>query len=246
MIVITGNSHVGAIRRSEMQRNKLSDARLFVLGTGNIELTSFSRVSDGHVHFLAPDVSARLRFATASDTIGGEHVWGFVLGTHNSPLYGHRYWRKAEPQAIARSNVRPVSSGLMNEVVKEYLKPQLDFFRQLQSIGTDFFVISGPPPKLDSPFFKRGIRPETIVYIDNLLRNSLSDWLEKNNIAYIAPPQKAVANDGFLKPHYSQKINDAGTIDPHHANSDYGELMADKIYDHLKLNNYSMALGETA
>ena len=233
MILIAGNSHTAALIRAQKVTKNPVDALVFPLSPAHFENEAFSYIEDDCVHFHSESVRTRLSSNTNKESIGKEHTWGFVIGSHNAAFYGHQFWKRAAPHTTAISNLRAIPSSIMNEAAQAFIAPKLAFFSQVKSIGTDFFIVSAPPPKLTNPCFKRGISADTVIFIDNLLRKLLEDWCIDNNIKFISPPDESVDENGFLKPCYSQETTESGKKDPHHANALYGELMNEKIQDHI-------------
>jgi len=235
MIYITGNSHLGAIRKGANLDSVRQHIEMFPLGSANFESDIFSTLEKGDLKFLPDSMSTRLMKATGRESLSLEHVWGFVVGTHNSPMYGHAFWKSADfltPPAKGR----PISKDALDTILNRFLAPKLHFFSQLKKINCEYFVISGPPPKRDNPCFLKGVDLETAIHLDRLLREKLEKWLHSNQITLIRPPVKTVDGDGFLKSAYSQQVIDSGKNDPHHANPAYGELMFEKVLKHIESN----------
>jgi hypothetical protein len=233
-LLITGNSHVIALAdalaegRPEDRRAALTDVRVFPLGNGRFETSTFSRVgADGHeagVQFTVEPYAASLRRHAGRDSIEpvpGER-WGFVLVNHNARIYRQATWLTHEPASIVAAGRQPVTQGVVRRAAERDHEGVRGFFEHLQTAGVDFFAISAPPPRRDHPAVGWGVRPEVIAHIDRTARQVWSEWLDARGIAMVPPPEGSADADGFLLPELASRRIHKERRDKHHANADYG------------------------
>lgn len=232
MIFITGNSHLGAIRKGSVDCESLCDLSMFALGSAVFENSEFCQKQGDIVKFLSGDLADRVERSTGENGISSAFTWGFVIGTHNAPLYGDKFWRNTN-LCLAEGGGRPVSAAALNHVVMRYLEPKLQFFKFLSQIGCDYFVISGPPPKRGNPCFKKGTDVTEAVFIDRILRSELVSFLTGVGVPFVTPPEDCIDSDGMLLEEYSLVKTSSGKLDPHHANKEYGKMMFEKIQRHI-------------
>lgn len=232
---IVGDSHLVAIRRGMPGREMSFDFEMFGLGSAKHANSSFSFVKDGALHFKPEEYREKVESITGSAQILPNATWGILLGTHNASLYGLPQWRQNVPSHLVAPGKRPITANALTAICRRFLEPKLTFFEQLKSVGVDFFIISGPPPRLDHKSIALGTSKEVVLHIDNVTRRVLLDWLADHGIDFIAPPPEALRDDGFLMEQYEQKLNGYGTTDHHHATPEYGALMWRRIEGYLQM-----------
>jgi len=228
---ICGNSHVGALKLGldMLEPAMASGIKVFPFGSALIELAPFSARDGAAVRLTDPEYLAFLKRFTGLQAITGEHLWGFCMGTHTAHIYRDTFWAEAEPSEICRPEVRPVSTGMLNAIIDDEQRQVLEFFGQVKAAGIRFFAVSAPPPRQDHPSFRRGVRRETVAFVDRRARDIFAGKLAAEGIDFILPPDEAATSDGFLKEEYGAGFKPNGKFDPHHANAAYGAMMMRKI-----------------
>jgi len=230
---ICGNSHTAALKRglSQLQKNGL-EIDVFPLGNGKWEKTPFSVTRENIVEATNSQYRKNLQRFTGATNFRADCVWGLCMGTHNARIYRDEFWAGAEPAAIARPGVRPISDGVLDSIVEADQFHIRDFILRLKNGGVKCFVVSCPPPRLDHSCLTKGVRSETVAYIDRCARASLQGWLIEHGVDFIAPPAETMTDDGFLKAEYAATLTQSGRKDPHHANKAYGALLMERVISH--------------
>jgi hypothetical protein len=234
-LFICGNSHVGAIKRGfdKLDAKLATPAVLFPLGSARFERTPFSVLEGNTVRVVQADYVANLRKFAGSEVFGAEHLWGFCIGTHTARIYAERFWLNAAPSEVCPPRQRPVSRAQLAAIIAGELRQVLAFFARLQQAQVPFFVVSGPPPRPDHPFIARGASRKAVLHIDREVRRYFLERLAEARIDFVSPPQEASDTDGFLRSDYCAGLKPGGRFDPHHANTAYGMLMAQRVIDHV-------------
>ena len=240
-LLITGNSHVIALAdalsegQATGRKPESINAKVFPLGNGRFEIDTFSRVETNGdtpgVRFTVETYAASLSHHAGRDRIApveGER-WGFVLVNHNARIYRQATWLTHEPASIMTARKQPVTQGLVRRVAERDHRGVRTFFEHLQDAGVDFFAISAPPPRLDHPAVRRGVRREVIAHIDGTARQVWAEWLDDRGIAMVPPPENSTDADGFLLPELASRRIHMGKRDRHHANAKYGARQLGQI-----------------
>lgn len=234
MIVVTGNSHVNALRLGAMQLgaelSRMSDRelRIGMLGNGKFTHRQFFRECDAGAVIVEPEYVDALKALTGTDVIGQTGVtYGICLGFHSPPVFRQPMWQvSALSEYVGNARERPISSAVLEAMVEHNNRYMYGFFDALRRAGVDFFVISAPPPRRDHPCLAK--TPEsTVIAVDAAFRTSVARHLESKGVQYVMPPSEAYDADGFLPDELAMKA----PRDVHHGNADYGSLMLRKVLE---------------
>ena len=150
---------------------------------------------------------------------------------HNTRVYNLSFWLTAAPSKIAKPGFRPISDAVLVEIFEKEQSFRKVFLGQLLETGVKFFIVSAPSPRRDGAAVLRGIQLATIELLDRMARDHFRKWIGKHNIPIVEPPEETIDEEGFLRDEFAQKFTATGELDPHHANSSYGEIMVRKILD---------------
>ncbi len=230
MIYIIGNSHTSAIRRGlEMIDQPSVEICAFPIGPTPIELEPIARLKNKQLHFNDEVARNRFKKMTGDACITKGLSIGICMGTHTARIYSHKFWENAEPSAIALKGKQSITDKVMRDIFYKDQHKVRVFIKNVASLGNKVFVVSAPPIRLDHTCLAY-VRREVVEHIDTLGRKLFTYWLKKNGIPYVSPPSEAYhENTPFLKDELAQKFIANGTHDPHHANPEYGKLLAMKI-----------------
>ena len=231
--LIGGNSHTGALKKGLEEAGAQNEIDVFVFGSAVVELAPFSAIENGRVVFTEEEYARNLRRLAGFGDFDPSIRWGLCMGTHNARLYRDRFWREAEPSAIARAGRRPVTLGLMQAMIEQDQKYTRRFITQLKSARAAVFVVSCPPPRRDHAAIDAGTRPEVVQTIDAEARRHFRQWLGDHEVDFVDYPPETADADGFLKLHFAAGVKENGRLDPHHANEAYGRLMIGAVDRYL-------------
>lgn len=232
MIVITGNSHVNALRLGAVQLgaevSKMADreVRIGMLGNGKFTHRQFFRECDAGAVIVQPEYVEALTALTGADVMGQPGVtYGICLGFHSPPVFRQPMWQvSALSEHLAGARTRPISSAVLDAMVVHNNRYMYSFFDALSRAGVDFFVISAPPPRRDHPCLVK-TPLSTVIAVDAAFRSSVARHLQSKDIQYVMPPSETYDDDGFLL----DKLAMRAPRDVHHGNADYGCLMLRKV-----------------
>ncbi len=234
MIVITGDSHINAIRLGavalgpEVARLASREVRIGMLGNGRHTLRPFFSKCDAGAKLAHPQYATALRALIGSDVIGGGgKTFGVCLGFHSPPVFRHPMWHQSRLVADWKGPPeRPVSDAVFEVVVRSINQHIYAFFDALVSAGVDFFVISAPPPRRDHYCMAK--TPASVVLsVDRAYRALVAKHFDSIGVRYVLPPEDVYAEDGFLLDEFAMRV----PRDFHHANSLYGEKMLRRILE---------------
>lgn len=230
-IRICGNSHVVALQHGHGEvKDQGPPLSVFPLGGANFDNTDFSYATAEGVRFnvdLFNDLLMRFAGLTHVSTEG---LWGFSVGSFFSRIYANSYWRAVAPSAVALPNHRPLTLAQVEAIVAEDQKYVLQFYKHLQQVGTNFFIIIGPPPPANYSAIGNGVPRDTVISLEKIARRWFLAQLDKMGVRYLDVPPETVDESGFLRPEFKLDTKPDGTPDPHHANSAYGALVVQQIF----------------
>jgi hypothetical protein len=226
MIVLTGDSHVNALRHgaaaleSEIKLRLDRPLRIGALGNGKHTLRPFSeKVSDG-VKLTQRSYAAALRLLSGSAMFQPDPgiTYGICLGFHSPPVFRHPMWERSAPSRLeaARDKV-PISSSTLEAIIQSNNEHIFRLFESLKESHVNFFVISSPPPRRDHYCLAK--TPEEVVLeVDEAFRSSTQRRLQSLGVRYAMPPPDVYDEQGFLRDELAQKA----PHDFHHGNAEYG------------------------
>lgn len=234
MIVITGNSHVNALRLGAIQLGaevagmSAREVRIGMLGNGKFTHRQFFRECESGAAIVQPEYVEALTALTGADVVGQPGVtYGICLGFHSPPVFRQPMWQvSALSEDVENARMRPISSAVFEAMVEHNNRYMYSFFDALGKAGVDFFVISAPPPRRDHPCLARTPQ-STVIAVDAAFRASVARHLESKGVQYVMPPSETYDDDGFLLDGLAMKA----PRDVHHGNADYGRLMLKKVLE---------------
>ncbi len=234
-IRICGNSHVVALQHGYADvKEEGPELSVFPLGGANFDNTEFSYLTPEGVGFNEALFTQLLARFTGLGHIANEGLWGFSIGSFFSRIYANGYWKSAAPSAVAPPNHRPISLAQIEAIVAEDQKFVLQFYRYLQQVGADFFIIIGPPPPANYSAIKNGVPRETVIALEKIARRWFCAKLDQMGVDYIDVPPETLDENGFLDPAYKLDTKPDGTPDPHHANGAYGAIVMRQVFAEIK------------
>lgn len=234
-IYVAGNSHTGALAQGlALLKPPLREVKAFALGSGAEEITHFAERVGDRVVMRSATYAKRLVTETGLASIGNEHVWVFVMGSHNMRILRDNFWRDAAPSSLQLEGKRPISEGVLNKIIHSDQKNILNFLSDLKKVGARFIVASCPPVRRDILVDRLGIPAEVVSHVNTRALSSLYQWVEEQNIPIVLPPKVCMDDAGFLRHEFAKLKTATGAIDPHHANARYGGLMIREILKAVK------------
>lgn len=232
MIVITGDSHVNAIRLGaaalgqEVARLTSREVRIGMLGNGRHTHRRFFRKCDEGAALVQPQYAVALKALIGTEVVGGPgKTFGICLGFHSPPVFRHPMWNRSRLwKDWTGPPGRPVSDAVFEAIVKSINQHIYAFFDALIGGGADFFVISAPPPRRDHYCMEK-TPPSVVLSVDRAYRSLVAKHFDSIRVRYVLPPDDVYAEDGFLLDEFAMKA----PRDFHHANTRYGERMLREI-----------------
>ncbi len=234
MIILTGDSHVNALRHgaatleSELKLRLDRPLRIGALGNGKHTLRPFSeRTSDG-VRLTQGSYVAALNLLSGSPRFLADPgiTYGICLGFHSPPVFRHPMWERSVPSRLGLVHGKvPISSATLQAIVQSNNQHIYRLFESLKESNVDFFVISSPPPRRDHYCLAK--TPEDVVLeVDRAFRSSTQRHLESLGVRYAMPPPDVYDDRGFLRDELAQKAPN----DFHHGNGEYGRKFVRALF----------------
>ena len=228
---LIGSSHVGAVVRAHRKAD-LRDINLntVLLGASRFSKTVFHRIDAGRLEFTKEDYqknSGSFRNGLDVDDIGSVFV---LLGDINNIILGNSdYWVSHEPSGINEEGRVPLPQSTIRAFCESDTRSVIGFLTDLKDLGPQPYWVTYPAIKDNHPMFSRGVRRETVHYLDSFFIQHMTKSLAAMGIATVHRPKGSLTENGFLKAEYSQDTMPKGTPDWVHANDLYGSLMLNEI-----------------
>lgn len=240
---IGGNSHVTALKIGAECDQDYRDRFKFVnFGSAQRTVKRFSTISEGRTVFITREARGGLKKGTDKHYFDNADTWSVCVGNWTQFMLKDPIWKDAVPAENWAGTKRPVSKGLLDKIVLGHQRWIQHFVQNLKNTGVHpLFVF--PPPYRQDQIVAQNFPENLAAYLNKRSIDAMSEWLEKNKVEYVLPPTEALDSLGLLKPEYSKKINNRGTLDTYHATPEYGALVMAQISDWrwLDSSNKSMS-----
>lgn len=230
-ILLTGDSHLGALRRAV---ERLSDERqkdrfvFWPLGTASATSAPLHvrEAGDDAIRITAPAWQDRRFSRDSIAEVGADALLVVSLPLHTTPFLRDHAWHTHAPWQVAVQEVA-LSSGFLDTLAEAGSRHALALVLDLARIWPAMAVLE--PPRLfpDSPFLAKA-RPEVCRAVEAAYRGSVRRRLAQAGIAVIDQPPVTITDQGMTDPTYDNE----NPQDRHHANARYGSLVLAGILAH--------------
>jgi len=233
-LVVLGDSHAWALKtglenwRRERHDGCPHDVRIEMFVDGDMAATPFFERGEDRITFSDVKTRNALRAALGRPYVSADDrgtVFALQLAYSTTRLVRSETWRHFRPWRVTPDNdQQPVSDAVIRAMALERDRFVLDLFRELLALDIRCVAIGAPP--LDAGEVAHGYAgPATMLEVDRLARDAVSDRLREMGISLVLPP--AETYDGqpghsFLEPGMSFQ-------DALHANERFGRLMIERV-----------------
>ena len=239
-VVIVGDSHAYAIQKA-IAAQKAADPEFVFEFEFEFEAYRFKRPKrgKGFGDLTARQILRLIKKLTPRDvvvsTIGGNHHSAFGLIQH--PV-AFDVLLPGREEAVAEGAQIIPSRAVSDYFVERLERGDIELVSQLASAAPcPVYHLAPPPPKRDDDFIRsnhetqfaargltdNGVSPAPLRYKLWKLQTDLTQRIyEKAGVKQLMPPQKALDEDGYLRPDFYAK-------DATHANKKYGTLVLRQI-----------------
>lgn len=224
MILLTGESHLGAVRQGASDR---SDVTYWPLGKGRSVATPFF-THNPHAKSVSTIVSDWRNRTYAKDTLtfdGAQALVGLSMPLNTSRILRDYSWHSHVPWHLQKFDTEsPLSEAVVQAIMAQDYGHALAFVAALQACHIKTVVIEAPHFFETSPYLKR-VRLDVCTYMDAHYRATVRAKLGELGVDVIDQPSHTLTAIGSTKPAFSHK----NPKDTHHANPAFGALMFEKI-----------------
>ena len=231
-IVLTGDSHLGALKHAQdlKQDSRIAGLEFQPLGNGFVSLLDF---------FTANSVekSVKVTHSKWNNLIFSEKELNkdedFQLLAVSLPINSSRIlrdvsWQRHVPWKFKkRRREIPISDGLIETIIEQDCSKSIAFIKAITLTGIKVFAIEGPRFFEHAPYLKRK-RIEVCADIEQRYRSYASQKLADVGIGVIEQPTQTITKIGTT--HHDYRHPDPR--DEHHGNALYGHLVCDAIVDY--------------
>lgn len=224
MIVLTGESHLAAVRFGAPDRG---DVTYWPLGKGGGVTTPFF-THDQQAKSVSTIVSGWRNRTYAKDTLtfdGAQALVALSMPLNTSRILRDYSWHTHVPWHLQKSDTEfPLSDSVIQAIMAQDYGHALAFVVALQACDIKTVVIEAPHFFESSPYLKHA-RLDVCAYIDAQYRATVRTKLAALGVDVIDQPSHTLTAVGSTKPAFSHK----DPKDTHHANPKFGALMFENI-----------------
>lgn len=231
-IVITGDSHVGALRRGadllEAQGQIPDGVKVDVipLGPGDAFLSEFFKAERDHLAITSPDCSRWLpRLPAVEDTGRSDVVYVISGPLHLQPLVLNDYFLKFPPAPLTEGRTK-TSSALLRHLALKRKRYITEFSAKLVELKHRVLVVE-PPRTFRHHRALETTPASTISYLEDFFRLTVKAHLQDKGIEVVELPAESYDAEGLMLDKYRHSHPD----DQHHGNEAYGALMVSKTIE---------------
>lgn len=192
-------------------------------GNGVHTYTKFFHEEDGELHFTIPEYQTNWLHSTGAKTLRVQSNWTYLLslGLYSGPLFYDAMWITCDPPGYDGHGEK-ITSGVLQAIIEGKTKHIRAFYRALKDRGAALLVAPAPPPYRKHWCLKT--RPAAkVATLHKLYISEMESFFSAAGIAFLRAPAESMSADGFLEDRFRVGIPEE---DPHHANAEYGELVA--------------------
>lgn len=191
-------------------------------GNGAHLYENFFGIDGGRIQFSVPEYRANWsRFTDDLDSLRDTSIFLLSLGLSSGPLLRDAMWISYDPPDFDGSGEK-ITRGVFQAIVEAKTKHIREFLLAFKASGAKMIAIPAPPPHRQH-WCLMTHEARKLALLHRLFVTDMEAFLAKAAIAYIRSPVEAEDEEGFLKPEFRIGVPED---DPHHANTDYGELVA--------------------
>ena len=220
MIVLTGESHLGAIRRGTADRD---DVTYWPLGMGGSVATPFF-THDVSANAVTTTVSGWRNRTFTKDTLtfgDTQALVGLSMPLNTSRILRDYSWDTHVPWHLKKSDTEaPLSDAVVQATIAQDSDHAVAFVAALQACGIDVVVIEAPHFFESSPYLER-MRLDVCAYVDALYRTTVRAKLAAMGVDVIDQPPQTLTPLGSTKAEFSHET----PKDTYHASRAFGAMI---------------------
>lgn len=232
-VLITGDSHIAALRRGVDTAPKTYETISFVrLGSGKLVPTAFFEVdeADGVVRTVArgwPNITTSVQSLHRDDGIG---LMVVSQALNTSRILRDYSWNTHVPWRMVQSDEEtPLSDAVVDALIAQDSSNAVAYAVALKSVGIEVAVLEAPRVFARAKALQEK-RRDVCLYIDALYRARVRDALAKGGVPVIDQPPESVTKDGLTDARFDHENPD----DSHHGNTAYGVLALNSVLDYAR------------
>jgi hypothetical protein len=242
-IVLTGDSHLGAIKRAQDSGDdpRLADIDFLPLGVGSVSLTDFFQVDQAArnvkvTHKKWNNVTFSQQMLNNNE---GLKLLVLSLPINSTRLLREHSWHRHVPWRLKKHDREiPLSDAVIRTIIEQDCTKSIEFAKALHMVGIKVAVMEGPRFFTDAPHLARK-RVEVCADIEQRCREFAHAQIQNANIPLIKQPAKTIDPAGNTKAEFRH----IAPKDFTHGNAAYGQLAGAAILDVAsKINESSPGL----
>lgn len=233
-IVLTGDSHLGALKNAQDLEQNPQFAKLdfMPLGHGHVSLLDFFQIEDSGkcVKVVHPEWN-NIEFSEKTLNKNGDFQLLVVsLPINSSRLLREHSWHRHVPWRLKnKSKEIPLSDALVETIIKQDCDKSIDFVNAIAQAGIKVAALEGPRFFDHVPFLKKK-RIDVCADIERRCRAYATQRLADCNVDVITQPGDTITAAGTTHPDFRHP----NPKDKQHGNAAYGVLTCNAIMDYAE------------
>jgi hypothetical protein len=229
-LLVTGESHVGPIRRG-LDLVPEPDRGQFVfwpLGSGGaLRQPCHSYDATGHtLTITSPKWQARVYSRETIGSVGAGTIVFLSMPLNTSRILRDYAWDQFAPGPVARHET-PLSEKMVDSLIDMDSTHAVRLAQDLSEIWPNMVVVEAPRFFANATYLGKH-RFEICQYVDAAYRKRVRGQLSASGIAILDQPPSTVTEAGTTDLRYDNE----NPLDNHHANAAYGKLVLEQMTDY--------------
>lgn len=224
MIVLTGESHLGAIKRGAPENPTVL---YWPLGPGGQVVTPFFdyNAEANSVRITAPNWR-KMSYSKDSLTFDGtQALLALSMPLNTSRILRDHDWVTHVPWHLVQSpDEAPLSDAVVAAILEQDYRYSIAFVEALLACGIQVVVIEGPHFFEHARYVKR-MRLDVVTYIDTQYRETVIAKLAHLGVDVIRQRSETLTHQNSTK----KKFKHESSTDQHHASAKYGTLVYEDL-----------------
>lgn len=191
-------------------------------GNGAHVYDQFFEIENGWIQFTVPEYRANWsRLTDDLEALRDTSIFLLSLGLSSGPLFREQMWIDYDPPGFDGPG-EALTRGVFQAIVEAKTKHIRAFYLALKERGASLMAVPAPPPHRQHWSLKTH-DARKVALLHRLFVAEMEAFFATAAIPCVRSPAEAEDETGFLRPEFRVGIPEE---DPHHANTDYGELVA--------------------
>jgi hypothetical protein len=231
-VLITGDSHIGALKRAQNLGNdtRIAELDFLRLGEGYVSRLDFFAVDTvaNEVRVTHPEWTNH-SFSNRTLNKDEDHQLLVVsLPINSSRILRDCSWQRHVPWRLKKKPAEaPLSDALIDAIIEQDCGKSLNFIAALSTVGVKVAVLEGPR-FFEHARYLKAKRLDVCLDIEHRCRDYATKRLNAIGVDVISQPKATISTIGTTHADFRHE----NPKDRHHANVEFGRLACHAVLDY--------------